>query len=163
MRSFFTVPIHQAIRFLPMRELFRMLVQDFRRADGFDRLIAVVSSLVFALAFIYFPHKQGKERPFVPWDLRSTSEHYFDVFAAWLIIFLTGLALFYLRKKQRLFYGLMEISFSIALAYKWSWSLDRITNADWLAAGTIIYIIVRGLDNCSEAMAARCQLLSSKD
>lgn len=65
MRSFFTVPSHQAIRFLPMRELFRMLLQDFKLADGFYRLVAAVSSLVFSLAFIYFPYKQGKDRPFV--------------------------------------------------------------------------------------------------
>lgn len=42
-----------------------MLLQDIKRADGFDRLVAAVSSLVFALAFIYFPYKQGKDRPFV--------------------------------------------------------------------------------------------------
>lgn len=158
MKSFFTVPIHQAIRFLPIRELISMLIQDFKRADGVDRFVAAVASLLFALAFYYLPTRKGKQRLYIPWEFRSNSDHYFDVFGAWLTLFIIGFSLFYLRKKQRLFYGLMEIIFSFALAYKWSWSLDTIASADWIAAGTIVYIIVRGLDNCSEAIASKRSL-----
>ncbi len=64
-----------------------------------------------------------------------------------LISLLFGICLFIFREKQKFYYGLVEVSFSVALTYALLLHLDSTGLGGLLAAGGAIYVTVRGLDN----------------
>ncbi|QXI32139.1 hypothetical protein [Pseudomonas promysalinigenes] len=64
-----------------------------------------------------------------------------------LIALLAGIFLFIFREKQKFYYGLVEVSFSVALTYALLLHLETTGLGGLLAVGGAIYVTVRGLDN----------------
>ena len=57
------------------------------------------------------------------------------------------MCLFIFREKQKFYYGLIEVSFSVALTYALLLHVDSTGLVGLLAVGGAIYVTVRGLDN----------------
>jgi hypothetical protein len=85
--------------------------------------------------------------------LTSTSgAHIFTVIGVLSI----GVGLFYFRKYARLTYGVLEVAFGIAWASSFVLHLDGPNpKSDFFALMAVLYLIVRGLDNCDEGLEMR--------
>jgi len=71
-----------------------------------------------------------------------------------LAFLVVGYGLFTIRKKWRFAYGLMEISFALASGWRWFSSVNARNSVDMFAALAVVYLIVRGMDNCHQAREA---------
>ncbi|HLX69672.1 MAG TPA: hypothetical protein VKV04_08610 [Verrucomicrobiae bacterium] len=67
-------------------------------------------------------------------------------------LLLVGWILFSIRLRWRFQYGLMEITFALASGWKWFSANEENGTTDLLAGLAVVYLIVRGLDNCYQAM-----------
>lgn len=75
---------------------------------------------------------------------KAVSDYAWYVTTATLLI---GLALYVFREKNKFYYGLIEVSFSIGLTYALVSHLNETGLGGALAVGGAIYVTVRGLDN----------------
>lgn len=62
-----------------------------------------------------------------------------------------GWILFRIRLRWRFQYGLIEITFALASGWKWFSANEENGTTDLLAGLAVVYLIVRGLDNCHQA------------
>jgi hypothetical protein len=77
-------------------------------------------------------------------------------FSVFMGILTTAVGFYYFRKHARLAYGCCEIAFGVVLA----WALtehasDPNPKLDLVALMGILYLLVRGLDNCDVGLQAR--------
>jgi hypothetical protein len=74
-----------------------------------------------------------------------------------LIIIGVAFGLFELRKRQRLYYGILEISFALCTSGKAVYDLLTESNdtKHWIVVGAAVYLFVRGMDNISEMRRSR--------
>lgn len=71
--------------------------------------------------------------------------------------------LYFLKLRQRFVYGLLEVAVAVVACWKWYFPQGRTipvmlsegSIGDVVAASTIVYIMVRGFDNCYEYRKAR--------
>lgn len=66
-------------------------------------------------------------------------------------LLLVGWILFSIRLRWRFQYGLIEITFALASGWKWFSANEENGSTDLLAGVAVVYLIVRGLDNCHQA------------
>ena len=71
------------------------------------------------------------------------------------VLLAVGWILFLVRLRWRFQYGLMEITFALASGWKWFSAAEENGTTDLLAGLAVVYLIVRGLDNCYQAMQAQ--------
>ena len=70
-------------------------------------------------------------------------------------LLLVGWILFSIRLRWRFQYGLFEITFALASGWKWFSANEENGSTDLLAGLAVVYLIVRGLDNCHQARQAQ--------
>lgn len=68
------------------------------------------------------------------------------------VIIVVGSLLFALKVRKRFLYGAMEIVFALCAGWKWFFIYRASQSIDAIALVGIIYLVVRGLDNCNEAI-----------
>lgn len=73
------------------------------------------------------------------------------------VLLVVGWVLFLVRLRWRFQYGLVEITFALASGWKWFSAVQQNGTTDLLAGLAVVYLVVRGLDNCYQAMQARAE------
>lgn len=90
------------------------------------------------------------------WLEAAVHEKWSTVFACAGLL-LVGWILFLVRLRWRFQYGLIEITFALASGWKWFSAAEENGSMDLLAGVAVVYLIVRGLDNCYQAMRERAE------
>lgn len=120
-------------------------------------MIAAAIGLL-ALAIFTPPRRAPPQRILMPWDQMRPEDQYAEVIGVCIVLLMAAGILYFLKLRQRFVYGLLEIAVAMVACWKWYFPQGRTvpvmlregTLSDVVAASTIIYIMVRGLDNCYE-------------
>lgn len=141
---------------------------EFRSAGKWGKLITVLClSGVIGLGIVIPPRRAPPPRVVIPWQQMTTDAQYVEAGLVCLFLFLVGGMLYYLKRSQRFVYGVVEVTVAMIACWKWYLPQGRTipvminegTLSDVVAASTIVYIVVRGMDNCYEYSKARKQAL----
>ena len=85
-------------------------------------------------------------------SLEATLHQKWASFLGCAALLIVGWILFLVRLRWRFQYGLIEITFALASGWKWFSAADENGSTDLLAGVAVVYFIVRGIENCSQAM-----------
>ena len=67
-----------------------------------------------------------------------------------------AVALYFLKRDHLLYYGMMETGFAASAVWVAVWQLETSAGlAVWLALGSAIYVVVRGLSNTADGLGQR--------
>lgn len=76
-----------------------------------------------------------------------------DVWRVAIFLWLTGLFLYFVRSRLRLYYGVAETFFGVALSYMaFPKDTPEYTLVRWLSFFAALYVMVRGLDNIGKSL-----------
>jgi hypothetical protein len=65
-------------------------------------------------------------------------------------------ALYFLKRAHLLYYGMMETGFAAGAVWVTVWQVETSAGlAAWLALGSAVYVVVRGLSNTADGLGQR--------
>ena len=139
--------------------------QDFRALARWQQINIILCGVGIIILGIITPERKPlpTQRILIPWELMDESSRNFEAAAVCMFLLMIGVMLFFLKRYQRFLYGMLEIVVAVGACWKWYLPQGRTipvmieqgTMADVVAAFTIVYIVVRGLDNCAEYRKTR--------
>ena len=136
---------------------------SLRSAPTAQKLNVLLCGVAMVLFALYGPKRPlTPQRILIPWENMPDSERFIEAGLVCFLLLSVGIMLYFLKLKQRFIYGMLEITFAMIASWKWYFPqgrtlpvmLEQGTLSDAIAASTIIYIVVRGLDNCYEYLKA---------
>jgi hypothetical protein len=132
--------IHAGIRDSGYSRIIR--VSDFAKKDFITGCVGIIFGLISNLLFSYFPNVYGFLSSFL-------SQFWINLIGI-IVIGIVGSLLYLLRERKRIWYGAIEVSFS--LAYGW-YAINKVASVGYVETISVIasiYLVVRGIDNVME-------------
>lgn len=111
---------------------------------------AVLAALLGVLFLLVFWGLLNTWRVLFEWLVVSVSKRWLPLIVV-LLLFGVGSVLYLIKRKWRFHYGMLEIAFALVSGWKWFTDYETGGVLDVFAAVAVVYLIVRGLDNCFEA------------
>jgi hypothetical protein len=116
---------------------------------------SMIGSVLFSFTFLFLLKFYGQEIIAGRNYVNTLISQFWINLAGVIVILIVGILLYVLRQRQRIWYGVLEISF--ASAYGW-YAINKVETTGYVELLSIIaavYLVVRGVDNFMEGRKER--------